>query len=104
MSEPEKKDPIKNLADGLKGIDLSSTEDKLKDSVRSGAKKGLSFFKKAAAALKGDEAAKEELTNAATGAIINAHDKVERAGSALADIADKVEKKIEQKRGKPPTP
>ena len=50
------------------------------------------------------EKAKEELTDAASGALVNAQEKAERAGAALADIADKVEKKIEQKRSKPPTP
>ncbi len=103
MSEPAKKDPLKDLADGMKGINIDSTME-LKNAARDGLKKGISFFKKASAALKGDEKAKEELTDAASGALVNAQEKAERAGAALADIADKVEKKIEQKRSKPPTP
>lgn len=75
------------------------------DAFRSAAKKGVNFFKKAKAALKGDEAAKEELSEAASAAMVRAQDKVEQAGKALGDLADKVEKKIEEKRKpSPPNP
>lgn len=103
MAEPEKKPKLSDqLNEGLKGMNLDKTP-QIQEGLKSGLKKGVAFFKKAKAAVQGDEDAKEELTEQASTAIVKAQEKAEQAGKALGEIADKVEQKIEQKR-KPPQP
>lgn len=100
MSDHDKKPKSGKLTDKLDGLNIDGAE----KAFRGAAKKGLSFFKTAKDALKGDEAAKEKLTEAASTAMINAQEKAEKAAETLGELAEKVEKKIEQKRGKNPTP
>lgn len=103
MAEPEKKPSLADkLNEGIKGMNLDKTP-QIEEGLKSGLRKGVAFFKKAKAAVQGDEAAKEELTDKASTALVKAQEKAEQAGKALSDIADKVEQKIEQKR-KPPSP
>lgn len=120
MKEPEKPDADK-LSDGIKGMDLDkfgdatsrlmkglrptraaeTAEEKLKGALT----KGTSFFKKAKAALKGDEAAKEELADAAAKTLVKTGDALEKAGKAAGDMLDKVDKKVTAARDKkPPAP
>jgi hypothetical protein len=121
MSEPEKKPEPEKLEDGLKGInletfgestqkllkDLAGRPDPLAEKAGSALKKGASFFKKAKAALKGDEKAKEELADSAANAIVKTGDALQQAGKAAGDMIDRADKKItevREKRAKPPTP
>jgi hypothetical protein len=121
MQEPDKK-PLNNLEEGLKGIDLDKfgdktremiidlTRDPVGDAARNGLKKGVAFFKKTKAALKGDEAAKDELVDSAANAIVKTRDALERAGKATNEVIEKADKKIaerleaREKKAKPPTP
>jgi hypothetical protein len=121
MSEPEKKPAPEKLEGGLKGInletfgestqkllkDLAGRPDPLAEKAESALKKGASFFKKAKAALKGDETAKEELADAAAQTVIKTGEALEKAGKAAGDMIDRTDKKIteaREKKARPPAP
>jgi hypothetical protein len=114
MQEPKKPDPNqpvpKELEGALKGLNLDkfgeATQKLLKDFVdernenAARKKKITSFFKTAKAALKGDEKAKEELSDAAA----KTWGKLEDARESARDMLEKAEKKIAASRDKKPQP
>lgn len=116
MQDPNK--PEANKPEPLKGLDLEkfanatqellknlNKPDPLEEKAKSAIKKGASFFKKAKAALKGDEKAKEELADAAAKTLVKTGDALEQAGKAAGDMIDKVDRKITEARDKkPPAP
>lgn len=66
-----------------------------------------SLFKKAKAALTGDEGAQEAISDAAANTVIKTADTIGTAGKATYNIVDKTGKKIGDacdKKAKPPTP
>jgi hypothetical protein len=114
MSEPEKKPEGEKLEGGLKGInldtfgektqkllkDLAGRPDPLAEKAESALNKGASFFKKAKAALQGDEKAKEELADSAA----NVAGKLEKAHQSVGEIFDRAEKKLKARKSQPPKP
>ncbi|MEZ0225993.1 MAG: hypothetical protein ACAH83_15675 [Alphaproteobacteria bacterium] len=114
MSEPEKKPEPDKLEEGLKGLnldkfgeamqrtlkDLAPKPDPLAAKAEGALKKGASFFKKAKAALKGDEKAKEELADSAA----NLAGKLEKAHQSVGEILDRADKKLKERKNQPPTP
>lgn len=114
MSEPEKKPELEKLEGGLKGMnldkfgeaaqkllkDLTPKPDPLAQKAEGALKKGASFFKKAKAALKGDEKAKEELADSAA----NLAGKLEKAHQSVGEIIDRAEKKHKERKNQPPKP
>jgi hypothetical protein len=97
MQEPEKP-----KEEGLKGLNL----DKGGDAVRDAAKKGLSFFKTAKAALQGDEASKQKIADGFSSAAIKANDALHQVEAVAKDTRQKIVDKLEEreKQAKPPQP